>query len=94
VEIPACGAFMLAERTEEHLGLFEEGKETEYFSSDEELISKVGFYLENPKMRKEIAEAGLERCIRSGYSNQNRLSIILIAIDKIKEGVTKEWAQS
>lgn len=88
VEIPACGAFMLAERTEEHLALFEEGMEAEFFSSNEELINKVGFYLEHPEMRKGIAAAGRERCIKSGYSNHDRLANILVAIDKIIAGTT------
>jgi len=77
VEIPACGAFMLAERTEEHLGLFEEGKEAEFFRSDEELISKVEFYLDNPDIRKRIAASGRNRCVSSGYSNENRLADVL-----------------
>lgn len=87
VEIPACGTFMLAERTEEHLDLFTEKKEAEFFSSDEELISKVEFYLNNPEIRKRIAAAGLERCIIDGYSNHERLKKVLAVIHRVKAGV-------
>jgi len=86
VEIPACGAFMLAERTEEHLDLFTEKVEAEFFSSDEELIRKVEFYLENQEKRKRIAAAGRERCINTGYSNHDRLKKVLTAIGTIQTG--------
>ncbi len=77
VEIPACGAFMLAERTDEHRALFEEGMEAEYFDSNEELLDKVSYYLSHEDARKRIAAAGRERCIRSGYSNDALLSKML-----------------
>lgn len=77
VEIPACGGFMLAERTEEHKILFEEDIEAVYFSSNEELLEKCKYYLEHEDERKAIAVAGYKRCINSDYSNEGMISGVL-----------------
>lgn len=77
VEIPACGGFMMAERTDEHLAMFEEGKEAAYFSSDEELLEKCRYYLTHEDERKRIAMAGRKRCLTSGYSNEGMIRYAL-----------------
>ena len=79
-EIPACGGFMLAERTEEHKRLFEEDKEAAYFSSNEELLEKCKYYLEHEEERKAIAMAGYQRCIDSDYSNEGMIREVLSRI--------------
>ena len=77
VEIPASGGFMLAERTDEHAALFEEGHEIAMFASDEELLEKVRWFLAHPQERERMADAALVRCRTSGYSYVERLGAVL-----------------
>ena len=84
-EIPACEGFMLAERTREHLRLFEEGKEADFFDNDnpQELLAKVQYYLAHEDKRKTIAQAGRKRCVESGYSHHDRLQYMLEQVEKL-----------
>jgi hypothetical protein len=77
VEIPACGGFMLADRSDEHLALFAEGEEAAYFGSVDELVEKAVYYLEHDDERRRIARAGRERCLRDGYSYAARIRDVL-----------------
>ena len=77
VEIPACGSFMLAERTSEHLEMFEDGKEAVFFETNQELLDKCKYYLLHERERKQIAVAGHNRCELSGYSNSRRIKAII-----------------
>jgi spore maturation protein CgeB len=82
-EIPATGTFMLAERNDDHAALFEEGKEAEFFASDEELGDKIRFYLANDAARGRIAAAGRARCERSGYSDAHQLRRVLARVGEL-----------
>ncbi|MEL6322722.1 MAG: glycosyltransferase [Pseudomonadota bacterium] len=77
MEIPAAGGFMIAERTEEHLRLFDDGKEAVFFSSTDDLIGLVQHYLAAPTERQKIAAAGQVRARQSGYSEADQLDHVL-----------------
>ncbi len=80
VEIPACGGFMLAERTGRHRDFFAEGKEAEFFGSNEELLAKTRMYLQSSPDREKIAQAGRERCLNSWYSMRAQLTAMLAEV--------------
>jgi len=75
-EIPACGGFMLHERSPELLRLFEEDKEVACFASPNEAAAKIEYYLARPEEREAIADAGHRRCVPA-YSYDNRMAEIL-----------------
>jgi spore maturation protein CgeB len=78
-EIPACGAFMLAERTDEHLAVFQEGKEAAFFSSPAELLEKIRYYLSHDDERQRIARAGHTRVTMGGHTYRDRLRELIRA---------------
>ncbi|MDA0239719.1 MAG: glycosyltransferase [Proteobacteria bacterium] len=77
IEIPACGAFMLAEYSDEHARLFAEDEEAAYFRSTDELIEKVRFYLAHEERRAAIAAAGRARCVTGGYRHEDRVKFMV-----------------
>jgi len=76
-EVPACRAFMLAERTRDHQEFFREGEEVGYFSSAEELVEKVGYYLNHDNERQRMAEAAYRKVTSGNYTYSHRLQQIL-----------------
>lgn len=88
MEIPACGGLLVAERTEEHMELFEDGREALFFSSNEELFQLCSYYLEHPEERKQIAARGMERCLKSGYSNKDTLERAIRIIIQYHKGLS------
>ncbi|WP_339386213.1 CgeB family protein [Vibrio caribbeanicus] len=80
IEIPACGGFMLAERTDEHKVLFEEGEEAVYFGDKVELLDKINYFLEHEGERLTVAKNGRNRVLASDYSYDARIEHILETI--------------
>lgn len=89
IEIPACGSFMLAERTNEHLELFQEDVEAVYFSDNSELLEKCRYYLQHDEEREKIASAGRNRCVVGGYSNISRIQKMVEIVQNIKGKLEK-----
>ena len=81
-EIPACGRVMLAERTDDLLGMFKENKEACFFSSREELVAKARWLVANPEIRDKIAQAGLRRVWADGHDVKSRAAAFLSALNQ------------
>ena len=77
IEIPACGGFLLAERSLEHERLFQDGKEAVFYDNKEDLIKKIKYYLINKEKRDRIAYAGYKKCQTADYTHENRMRFML-----------------
>lgn len=67
-EVPALGAFLLAERTAEHEFVYGDGTGAALFSTPAELVEKARHYLAHPEERAAVAAAGHARLKAAGYS--------------------------
>lgn len=76
-QIPACGGFLLAERTPEHVDLYEEGQEAEFYDSLDELEEKVYCLLRRNEERTRMASAAHHKVTTSGHTFKHRLEQIL-----------------
>ena len=74
--IPACGGFMLHERTDELLEVLSEPSEVACYESVEELTAQVARFLGDDAQRATIAARGCER-IAAAHSWDHRINQIL-----------------
>jgi spore maturation protein CgeB len=82
VEVPACGSFLLAERTAEHNRMFREGIEADFFETWDEMLGKCKYYISHADERMAIAAAGRRRCTDSGYSYDGQVTAVLDRLEK------------
>ena len=77
-EVPAIGACMLVEDTEEHREIFGEEKNAVlYFSRVDEMIEKTRWLLQHDKERGRLARAAHELIVRNRNTYCDRLQAIL-----------------
>jgi len=84
-EIIAAKSFMLATFTDDLNSLFQENKEAAYFHSKEDLLKKIRFYLDNPDIRNNIAEAGYQRLLKDGHEVTDRVKEIIKVFNQIEK---------
>jgi spore maturation protein CgeB len=72
----ACGGFVLAEHSEALTKIFDIGTELDSYRTREELLQKVGHYLDHPEEARAIAERGMAR-VRRDHTIASRLRYML-----------------
>lgn len=77
-----CGAFYMCQYVEGIEEVLIPDKEIVTFSSDEEMIDKIKFYLPKDDIRKKIAEAGQSRVLRE-HTYEVRIRQMISIIEKI-----------
>jgi len=80
LEIPALGGLFCAERTPEHLAMYEEGKEALFWGTAAECASMCRAAIDNETASVAIARAGRSRVIANGHYNEKVLKRILDAM--------------
>ncbi len=83
-ELPACGGFMLAERTDAHQELFAEDREAAFFSTPDELVAKVRQWLIRDDDRRTIANAAHRKISEGRNTYADRLDEILVAVAELR----------
>ncbi len=83
LEIPALGGLLCAERTSEHIAMYNEGQEAVFWNDAEECAEMCRFALSDENRRQAIAQSGHLRVKKNGHYNEAILTTILNASELI-----------
>jgi len=72
-EIPACGALLCAQRTDEHAEIFADGVEALFFEDACDLRAKIVACLRSDDSRQSIAKAGFRAVAAGGHTYADRV---------------------
>ena len=75
-EIMGSGGFLLTNFQEDYLDCFEPGVDFVYYESQEDLLSKVEYYLQHEEERRQIARNGYEK-VKNYHTYEKRLETML-----------------
>ncbi len=76
LDIMGCGGFLLSSYQPELYEYFIDGEECAMYSSLEDAVEKVQFYLQNEDIRKSIAKKGFEK-IDKDFRYEDRINVLL-----------------
>jgi len=82
-EIPMAGGFYLTEQNDELSSFFEPNKEIVFFDNQEDLLSKIKYYLKHDEKRKSIAHQAYLRSVNE-HTSQVRWSNFFKSIGILK----------
>ena len=80
LEVPLLGGLLCAERTPEHLYLYDEGTEAIFWGDAAECAHVCRELLVDAPRRLEIAHRGRDRCIANGTLNERMMSRLLAEV--------------
>ena len=70
--VMGCGGFYLCRRTPGIETVFEVGREMDVFDTDDEMVEKIRYYLDNEDERRRMAQAGQKRVL-SDYTYEQQM---------------------
>ena len=77
MEIPALGGLFCAQRTSEHLDLYEEGSEAQFWADADECAAACRQLLADEPRRRQLAASGRARALRNRNYNQPVLASLI-----------------
>ncbi len=77
IETPALGGLLCAERTSEHLALYEEYREAVFWRDAEECAAQCLRLLQDEPLRQAIARQGHKRALRNNHFNEPMLTKVI-----------------
>jgi spore maturation protein CgeB len=76
-EIPASGTLLLSEHSDDMATIYSVGEEVDFFKTKQDLVSKVRFYLENDRLRRQVASGGHKRVVSDGHDIVSRMANVV-----------------